>query len=390
MTTSSASLLQDQNNLQPVETLPPLKVDPGLVSDPGLKPVAEKLAMGQRLDMGDGLALMTTTDILGLGHMADKARRHKNQNLAYYVVNHHLNYSNVCVNGCAFCAFQRKEGQPGGYLLTPEEAAAKVEQPREMRVDEIHVVGSCHPSMPMEYYEDLLRAIGRARPEASLKAFTPVEIAHMAKLSGLEPGEVLDRLKAAGLVLMPGGGAEVFAPRVRKKLCPKKIPGEKWLKIAGMAHMRGIPTNATMLYGHIETPEERVEHLMALRDQQDQSGGFNSFIPLAFHSDNTGLAGLGRTTGLDDLRVIASSRLILDNFPHIKAYWIMLSTKLAQVALNFGADDLDGTIVEERISHMAGATTAQGLTESQLAGMIKASGFVPARRDSFYNIISDK
>ena len=361
-----------------------------LVSDPALKPVAQKLANGQRLDAGDGLALMKTTDLIGLGHMADKARRHKNRDLAYYVVNRHLNYSNVCVNGCAFCAFQRKEGQPGGYLLTPEEAADRVREPAEMRVDELHVVGSCHPSMPLEYYEELLSALGQARPEASLKAFTPVEIDHMAKMAGLPPEDVFDRLKKVGLGLMPGGGAEVFAPRVRQKLCPKKISGEAWLEIAGLAHQNGIPTNATMLYGHIETPEERVEHLMALREQQDASGGFNSFIPLAFHSDNTSLAGLSRTTGLDDLRVVASSRLILDNFPHIKAYWIMLSTKLAQVALNFGADDMDGTIVEERISHMAGATTAQGLTETQLAGMIKASGFVPARRDSYYNIIDGK
>ena len=388
MSISPASLLEDQSNLYPLETLPPLPVEPDLVTDPNLVPVARKLSEGKRLDFTDGMTLMTTTDLLGLGHLADKARRHKNRDLAYYVVNRHLNYSNVCVNGCAFCAFQRKEGQPGGYLLSPEEAAEKVREPAEMQVDELHVVGSCHPSMQLEYYEDLLRAIGRARPEASIKAFTPVEIDHMAKVSGVGPGEVLDRLKQAGLVLMPGGGAEVFSPRVRKKLCPRKISGEKWLEIAGLAHQKGIPTNATMLYGHIETPEDRVEHLLALRDQQDISGGFNSFIPLAFHSDNTGLAGLSRTTGLDDLRVIAASRLLLDNFPHIKAYWIMLSTKLAQVALNFGADDMDGTIVEERISHMAGATTAQGLTESQLAGMIKASGFVPARRDSFYNVVS--
>ncbi len=364
--------------------LPPLEVSPRFLSDPALVPVAEKLRRGIRLEREDGLSLMQSRDLVGLGYLAHAARLAKNGRAAYYVVNRHLNYSNICVNSCAFCAFRRRAGQEGAYRLTPRQAAEQVCQPVGLRVDELHVVGSCHPELKLDYYLELLRELGRARPGAALKAFTPVEIDHMARLSGLEAGEVLDRLIAAGLKAMPGGGAEVFSPRVRAKLCPDKTSGERWLEIAGLAHQRGIPTNATMLYGHIETPAERVDHLLALREQQDKTGGFNAFIPLAYHPKNTDLGGEGPTTALDDLRVMATSRLILDNFPHIKAYWVMLGTKLAQVALSFGADDLDGTIVEERITHEAGATTATGLTESELVHHIRAAGFQPVRRDAFY------
>jgi aminodeoxyfutalosine synthase len=364
---------------------PPLDIPASLVSDPALGPVAEKLRQGLRLDAADGLALMRSQDLLGLGALAHAARLAKNGRQAFYVLNRHLNYSNICLNKCSFCAFWREEGQERAFLLSPEQAAAKAAELPQLTVDEFHIVGSCHPSLDLAYYLDLLRAVAAARPLATLKAFTPVEIDHLAKVSGLAVPELLGRLQAAGLAAMPGGGAEVFSPRVREKLCPKKISGERWLEVSAAAHALGIPTNATMLYGHIETAEERVEHLLALRDQQDLSGGFSAFIPLAFHPANTGLDDLAITTGLDDLRVIAASRLLLDNFPHIKAYWVMLGPKLAQVALNFGADDLDGTIVEERITHMAGATTAQGLTEAELRRMIKAAGFAPVRRDSFYN-----
>lgn len=390
MSVAVAESLAAQSKIQPLELTPALKTDPGLLSDRALVPVAEKLNAGERLDRADGLAMMQTTDIIGLGHMAHLARTAKNSDLAYYVVNRHVNYSNVCVNGCRFCAFQRKEGQKGGYLLTPEEAATQVKNPVGLRVDEIHIVGSCHPHLEFSYYVDLLKAVSKARPGAALKCFTPVEIEHMAQTGGGSVEEVLDALIEAGLSCMPGGGAEVFSPRVRQKLCPKKADGPRWLEIAGMAHQRGIPTNATMLYGHIETPEERVEHLLDLRGQQDKTKGFNAFIPLAFHPGNTELSQLSATTGLDDLRVIASSRLLLDNFPHIKAYWVMLGTKLAQLALSFGADDLDGTIVEEKITHMAGATTAKGLTEAQLVRIIKAAGFSPLRRDAFYQPADSK
>lgn len=365
-------------------TLPPLDIPRRIIGDAALRPVADKLAAGQRLEFQDGLALMRSTDLLGLGALAHAARLAKNGRQAFYVRNRHVNYSNVCVNGCAFCAYGREAGQEGGFLLSIEDAAAKA-RAGSLPVDELHVVGSCHPELPFSYYLELLDALREARPSATLKAFTPVEIDHFAQISGLEALEVLRQLQALGLKAMPGGGAEVFARRVRQRLCPKKASGRRWLEVSGLAHGLGIPTNATMLYGHVETPEERVEHLLALRDQQDISGGFSAFIPLAFHSQNTKLGDLAPTSGLDDLRVVAASRLILDNFPHIKAYWVMLGPKLAQVALNFGADDLDGTIVEERITHMAGGTTAQGLTESQLRGMIQAAGFEPVRRDSFYN-----
>jgi aminodeoxyfutalosine synthase len=367
------------------QALPPLDVDPALLSDPALTGVAHKLAAGQRLDFEDGLALMTSQDLLGLGALAHAARLAKNADYAYYVVNRHLNYSNVCGNKCAFCAFWRDEGDEGAYLLTPEQAAAQAAEHPGLELAELHIVGSCHPALGLDYYCELLEAIAAARPRATLKAFTPVEIDHFARHEGISSGEVLDRLIAAGLGAMPGGGAEVFSPRVRAQLCAKKASGNLWLKISGQAHDRGIPTNATMLYGHIETPAERVEHLLALREQQDISGGFSAFIPLAFHPANTQLAGMSRTSGLDDLRVVAASRLLLDNFPHIKAYWVMLGPKLAQVALNFGADDLDGTIVEERITHTAGATTAKGMTEEELRRMIIAAGFTPVKRDSFYN-----
>ncbi len=364
--------------------LPPLDIPRRIISDPCLRPVADKLEAGQRLERQDGLALMQSRDLLGLGALAHAARLAKNGHRAFYVLNRHINYSNVCVNGCAFCAYGRESGQEGGFLLSPGEAAAKA-RAGSLPVDELHVVGSCHPDLPFSYYLELLTALHEARPQAILKAFTPVEIDHFARISGQSAQEVLGQLQAVGLKAMPGGGAEVFAPRVRQRLCPQKTSGQRWLEISGLAHASGIPTNATMLYGHVESPEERVDHLLALRGQQDQSGGFSAFIPLAFHSQNTKLGDISPTSGLDDLRVVAASRLLLDNFPHIKAYWVMLGPKMAQVALNFGADDLDGTIVEERITHMAGGTTAQGLSERQLRQMILAAGFEPVRRDSFYH-----
>ncbi len=368
-----------------IQLLPPLQIPLGLIGDPALRPVADKLAAGRRLDRSDGLALMTSRDLIGLGALANAARQAKNGRQAYYVVNRHLNYSNVCVNRCAFCAFWRSPQDEGAYALSSDEAAVLASEDAGLEISELHIVGSCHPDLPLSYYLELLRAIKAVRPQAALKAFTPVEIDHMARMEGMETRQVLQLLQKAGLVAMPGGGAEIFAPKPRAKLCPRKISGQRWLEICAEAHELGIPTNATMLYGHIETPEDRVEHLFALREQQDLSGGFNAFIPLAFHSQNTVLNELEPTTALDDLRVIASSRLILDNFPHIKAYWVMLGEKLAQVALNFGADDLDGTIIKENITHSAGATTSVGLSEERLRTMIQAAGFKPVRRDCFYH-----
>ncbi len=369
--------------------LPPLEVDRRLIADPALKAVAARLEAGRRLGWEEGMALMTSRDLLGLGALGLAARRALHRRRAYYVINRHLNYSNVCVNRCAFCAFWREPGAEGAYTLSPREAAALAAAQPEPALSELHVVGSCHPELGLDYYLELLRALKRARPRAALKAFTPVEIDHMARREGLEVKEVLARLKQAGLAAMPGGGAEVFSPRVRARLCPRKISGRRWLEICGQAHRLGIPTNATMLYGHIETPRERVEHLLMLRRQQDATGGFNAFIPLAFHPLNTALSQAAPTGGLDDLRLIAASRLLLDNFPHIKAYWVMLGEKLAGVALNFGADDLDGTIGQENITHAAGATSARGLSETRLRQLITAAGFTPVRRDAFYHSLED-
>ncbi|MCF8124173.1 MAG: aminofutalosine synthase MqnE [Desulfarculaceae bacterium] len=380
--TLSTALADQENTIAP--GLPPLDISTRLVSDPALKPVAAKLTQGERLDATDGLALMNSKDLLGLGALAHAARLAKNGMATYYVLNRQINYSNVCGNRCTFCAFWREPDGEGAYLLSPQDAASVAAEHPDLDLAELHIVGSCHPELGLDYYCELLSALASARPEATLKAFTPVEIEHFARKEGLSTTQVLERLMKAGLGAMPGGGAEVFSPRVRAELCPSKTSGERWLAISGQAHALGLPTNATMLYGHIETPAERVEHLLALREQQDQSGGFSAFIPLAFHPENTGLGEMARTTGLDDLRVVAASRLLLDNFPHIKAYWVMLGPKLAQVALNFGADDLDGTIVEERITHTAGATTAMGMTEEELRHLITSAGFTPVRRDSFY------
>lgn len=369
---------------------PPLVIDRKAVSDPQLFAVLNKLIHGQRLQRDDGLALMASRDLTGLGTLAHSVRSAIFGRAAFYVVNQHLNYTNICTNHCAFCAYRREEGQEGAFLLSPQQAADRVREAPGPGADELHIVGGCHPDLDLNYYIDLLQALGQVRPQATIKAFTAVEIDHIAHTSRLEPTEVIAKLRAAGLQAMPGGGAEIFSQRVRDKLCPDKADAERWLAISGEAHSQGVVTNATMLYGHIETPEERVDHLLALREQQDKTGGFNAFIPLAYHPKNTELGGEKDTTGLDDLRVIATARLLLDNFPHIKAYWVMLGPKLAQVALNFGADDLDGTIVEERITHSAGATTATGLTEPALRSMIRAAGFDPVRRDGAYNSLEDR
>lgn len=389
MALAAAQAKPNQTDAVAPSVLTHLEIRSSLINDPALKTVAEKLAAGERLDRSDGMALMTSRDLIGLGALAHALRLAQNGLNAYYVVNRHVNYSNECVNQCAFCAFWRPPQTDGAYTMSIAEAAAQAAEDPELAISEFHIVGSCHPDLGLDYYLELLRAVNAARPDAALKAFTPVEIDHMARIEGMDTKAVLRLLREAGLQAMPGGGAEVFAPKPRAKLCPRKISGKRWLEICAEAHELGIPTNATMLYGHIESAEDRVEHLFALREQQDASGGFNAFIPLAFHSKNTVLEELEPTTALDDLRVIATARLILDNFPHIKAYWVMLGEKLAQVALHFGADDLDGTIVRENITHSAGATTSLGLSENRLRGMIQAAGFKPVRRDCFYNSLED-
>ena len=354
----------------------------------GLAEVYEKVQAGGRLDEADGMRLFACNDVTALGALAQQVRTRLHGNTTYYVLNQHINYSNICVNGCRFCAFGREKGDPRAFQLTTEEVLDKVRQRRHDPLTEIHIVGGCHPELPMSYYETMLSEIKRLRPDVLIKAFTVVEIADFAKHAGLSPAQVLSRLRAAGLDMLPGGGAEIFHPRVRQLLCPKKLSGEGWLDISRQAHQAGIRTNATMLYGHVETHQERLEHLLALRRLQDETQGFVCFIPLAFQTANSKLQGIQPTTGVEDLKTIAVSRLMLDNIAHIKAYWVMLSAKLAQVALCFGADDFDGTIIEEKIGHMAGADSEQALTRSELKRLIRDAGFEPVERNCFFERVS--
>jgi aminodeoxyfutalosine synthase len=358
-----------------------------IFQDQVLEPIYEKVAAGGRLDRQDGLTLFESADLLGVGYLARLVKERLHGPKAYYIYNQHLNYSNVCINGCKFCAFGRKAGEPGAYELSLEEIFAKVEARLQEPITEIHIVGGCHPDLPLSFYVEMLRGIKKMRPHVHLQAFTAVEVAHLADQAGLSVAETLLALKEAGLGSLPGGGAEVFSTRVRRALCPSKLSPEGWLEVARTAHRLGLNTNATMLYGHLETPEERVDHLLKLRAAQDETGGFLSFIPLAFHPQNTGLGHLAGPSALDDLKTLAVARLLLDNFPHIKAFWVMLGPKLAQISLCFGVNDVDGTVMEEKITHMAGAQTPQGLTRAQLRALIREAGCEPVERDTLYRVV---
>jgi aminodeoxyfutalosine synthase len=358
--------------------------DYGFYQNLGLGDIYGKVQGGQRLDMEDGLKLFACRDILAVGALAHEVRTRLHGKTAYYVMNQHINYSNKCVNGCRFCAFGKEQGDPLAFELSVPQILEKMKERGLDHITEIHIVGGCHPDLPLSYYERLLKEIKALLPSIIIKAFTAVEIDHFAGKEGISRRDVLLRLKSAGLEMLPGGGAEIFSPRVRNILCPNKTIGEDWLKIVREAHQLGIKTNATMLYGHIETVEERLEHLVALRELQDETSGFLCFIPLPFQTANSGLTGIEPTTSMTDLKTIAISRLMLDNFPHLKAYWIMLTVKLAQVALYFGADDFDGTVIEEKIGHMAGAKSEQALTRLELERIIREGGFEPVERNSFF------
>jgi aminodeoxyfutalosine synthase len=354
----------------------------------GLGHILDKVRAGERLSLDDGRCLYDHPDILALGYLANIVRERQNGNRAYFIYNQHINYSNVCTNLCKFCAFGRPKGDALAYEMSLDDIRAKVRDRLDEPISEIHIVGGIHPDLPFAYYVDMLRAIREIRPDVHLQAFTCVEIHHLAKLAGKPVDETLRLLMDAGLGSMPGGGAEVFNPRIRQLTCPDKLPGEGWLEVARIAHRLGLRTNATMLYGHIETIDERLEHLDALRRCQDETGGFLAFIPLAYHPKNTELGGAGNTTGVNDLKNIAVSRLMLDNFPHIKAYWVMIGPKLAQVALSFGADDMDGTVKEEVITHMAGAETEQAIGHKTLIRLIREAGREPVQRDTLYNVMA--
>ncbi|MDR2819657.1 MAG: aminofutalosine synthase MqnE [Desulfovibrio sp.] len=358
----------------------------------GLLSIYEKVKAGERLDFEDGMVLFNCPDIAAVGSLALHARCRLHGDAAFYVVNRQINYTNVCVNRCVFCAFRRDaESDDGAFTLSVEDILARLRACSLLHLDELHIVGGCHPSLPLSWFENLLRIVRSGYPDLPLKAFTPVEIAHFARLEGISTLQVLRRLKAAGLVMMPGGGAEIFDEGLRPQLCPHKADAKDWLRISGEAHSLGIKTNCTMLFGHLESLEQRVDHLCRLREQQDRSGGFTCFIPLPFLSENSALklpeAQRGPVHGLDQLRTVAVARLMLDNIPHIKAYWIMLGAKTAQTALWYGADDLDGTIVEEHIGHMAGADSASGMTIRELESMIRLSGFSPVRRNAVFETL---
>jgi len=349
---------------------------------------------GQRLTVDDGVRLFESEDLLGIGAVANVIRTRINGRATRYIVNRHINYTDICKNRCRFCAFSRSEGDPDAYVMTIDEIAAKARSEWDrLRFTELHIVGGLHPTLPLSYYTDMLSALKTRLPSVHIQAFTAVEIAHIAGIADMSVRDTLIALREAGLGSLPGGGAEVFSPRVRSIVCPQKMAGSEWLDVMRQAHQLGIYSNATMLYGHVETCRERVEHMAALRDLQDEalanganSGRFLAFIPLKFHATNTDLEALASPmSAMDDLKVYAVSRLMLDNIPHIKVFWIMLGVKLAQVALSFGADDFDGTVVEEKITHRAGATTPQGLTVAEIRRLVQETGTVAAERDTLYN-----
>ncbi|MDR4505937.1 MAG: aminofutalosine synthase MqnE [Candidatus Scalindua sp.] len=350
-----------------------------------LSDIYEKIMDKKRLEYEDGLRLFASEEILTIGYLANIVRERLNKNYAYYVINRHINYTNICKNSCKFCAFSRTQENNDAFLLSIDEIREKARQIIEEGATELHIVGGLHPDIKLDYYLTLIESLHDCFPKVHLKAFTAVEIVHFAQMRGTTTTEILRLLKNAGLGSLPGGGAEIFAPHIRNELCPEKISGEIWLKTMREAHNLGLRSNATLLYGHIEKDEDRVNHLLQLRALQDETKGFMSFIPLAFHPKNTELHGLSGTQGILDLKMLAIGRLMLDNFDHIKAYWIMLGIKLAQVSLNFGVDDIDGTVIEEKITHSAGAKTPESLTVDQIRSLIEETGHEPVERDTLYN-----
>lgn len=355
-----------------------------VIEDPKLKPVLTKIENGERLGFEDGLALFRTHDLLALGYMANLVRERLHGNVTYFNVNRHINPTDVCVASCRLCAFGKKAKDPRAYTMSLEQVWEAAGRGWSEAVTEFHIVGGLHPELTLNWYCEMLRGLKERFPQVHLKALTMVEVAYLAKRSKLTVRQTLERLKAAGVDSLPGGGAEIFSERVRRIICDHKIDGEQWLETARAAHELGLMSNCTMLYGHIETAEDRVDHLLRLRSLQDQTGGFVAFIPLAFHPDNTALRHVPKTTGFDDLKNIAAGRLLLDNIPHIKAYWVMMTPRMAQIAQRFGADDIDGTVVEERIYHDAGATTTQSLRRSELLRLIREAGREPVERDTLY------
>ena len=356
--------------------------------DSRLNPIAEKVLSRQRLGGDDALTLYRSRDILAIGWLANQVREQLHGDRTYFNVNRHINPTNVCVAACRLCAFGRKKGAAGAYTMALEEAWQVAASGYSEAVTEFHIVGGLHPDLPFSYFLDLIVGLKERFPQVHVKAFTMVEVAYLAKRAKLSIQETLRQLKDAGVDSLPGGGAEIFADRVRRIICDHKIDGAQWLETARLAHQLGLRSNATMLYGHVENDEDRVDHLMKLRSLQDDTRGFQTFIPLAFHPENTPLQHLSKTTGMDDIKNLAIGRLVLDNFAHIKAYWQMLTPKIAQISLRFGVDDIDGTVIEEKIYHDAGATTPQGLRREELVRLIREAGREPVERDTLYRPVT--
>jgi aminodeoxyfutalosine synthase len=349
--------------------------------------IAAKVRAGSPLDLDDGVFLYRYPDLLAVGHLANEVREAKHGDHTYFNINFHINPTNVCVADCKFCSFARlEEGMPAAYTMSLDDVRQKLLDREGQPVTEIHIVSGLHGDLPFAYYLDTLRVLKEVRPDIHLKAYTAVEIQYFADKFELSYEQVLQQLKDAGLDSMPGGGAEIFAPRVRQKICRDKATADQWLDIHRTAHRLGLRTNCTMLFGTVETLEERVDHMLRLRDLQDETGGFQTFIPLAFHPEGNTLAKLPAPTGVDSLRTYAVARLMLNNIEHIKAYWIMIGLDTAQIAQNFGVDDLDGTVQEEKIYHMAGAETPQAMTRPQLIRLIREAGRVAVERDTLYNV----
>ncbi|MDH7496939.1 MAG: aminofutalosine synthase MqnE [Syntrophomonadaceae bacterium] len=349
--------------------------------------ICEKVRAGQRLDREEGLYCFEHPDLLELGALAREVKRARTGREVYFNVNRHLNLTNVCVSRCKFCAFGKDPGDAGAYVMSVEEAVRLAREALPLNITELHVVSGLHPELPFEYYLEVVGALRREFPGIHIQAFTAVEIQYFSDISGLPVREVLLRLKDAGLGSLPGGGAEILKDELRVTTCPRKATSAQWLEVHRTAHQLGLRTNCTMLYGHIESRADRIDHMLALRELQDETGGFQAFIPLPFHPENTAMSHLRRTSAVEDLRTLAVSRLVLDNIDHIKAFWIMLGIPVAQVSLEFGVDDLDGTVVEERITHAAGATTEVGIAKEELLRLIREAGWVPVERDTVYRVV---
>ncbi len=355
-----------------------------------LSSVIEKIQAFEELDFEDGMLLMNSKNLPLIGALADYARKKAVGDKVMFVTNCHINYTNICISKCKFCAYFREDGQKGAFTLTMDEIMEKAQKASEMGATELHIVGSLNPTLPFEYYEEILRRLHEEFPGMSLKAYTAVEIAYLAEQSGLSVQQVLLRLKGAGLSSLPGGGGEIFNEETRRKLCPNKITGEQWLGVMETAHGIGIKSNATMLYGHIETSEDIVDHILRIKKLQKKTQGFQAFIPLSFHPDNTRLQTVKAPTGFDDLKIIAISRLLLNGYVNnIKSYWVMVGEKLAQIALHYGANDMDGTVMEERITHAAGGASPEYMPKERLIHLIKNAGRVPVERTTNYEIIKE-